>query len=65
MDRPETLAGAVEGALGALDRLGQRALEGDEAAVGAAVGGKLEQRLLGRLDLLRAVQFRRRRRRRC
>ena len=51
------VAGAVERAFRAVDRLGQRALEGDEAAGDRAVGGELEQRMLRRLDLLRAVEF--------
>ena len=37
----------------------------DEAAGDGPVGGQVEQRLLGRLDLLRAVQFGDRRRTRC
>ena len=34
------------------------ALEGNETAAARSVGGKLEQRMLGRLDLGAAVEFR-------
>ena len=57
MVRPETRAGPAERPFGAQDRVGQRALERDEAAGGAAVGGEVEQRLFGELDLLRTVEF--------
>ena len=50
---------AMERLLGNGDRIGQRTLEGDEAAFLALLGGEPEQRLLGRLDLLAAVQLRR------
>ncbi len=52
------VAGALECTLRTLDRLGQRVLEAHEAAGNAAIGGELEQRLLGRLDLLSAIEFR-------
>ena len=52
------MAGALERALRAVDRLDQRALQGDETAGDRAIGGELEQRMLRRLDLLRAVEFR-------
>ena len=49
--------GLLEGALGPLDRIGQRALERDEAAIAAALGGELEQLRLGRFDLAAAVDL--------
>ena len=51
------VAGALESALRAVDRLDQRAFEGDEAAGAAAVRGEFEQRLLRHLDLLVPVEF--------
>ncbi len=58
------VAGAAEGALGAVDRLRQRPLEGDEPALGAAVGRQPEQLALGGLDLRRGRPAPARRRRR-
>ena len=55
--KPGYMAGAPERTFCALDRLGQRKLEAHETAGYGAVGGKLEQRMFGRLDLLRAVEF--------
>ena len=54
---PGYVAGAFERAFRPLDRRGQRQLEAHEAAGHGAVGGKLEQRMFGRFDLLRAVEF--------
>ena len=52
------VAGAAEGALGALDRIGERALEGDEPALRPAARRELEQRLLRGLDLLAPFELR-------
>ena len=46
----------VESAFCTLDRRGQRPVEGHEPATGGAIGNKLEQGVLGRLDLQRSVQ---------
>ena len=43
---------------GDVDRLRQRLLEGQPLALGAAMGGEVEQGLLGGLDLRRTVQLR-------
>ncbi len=50
-------AGGGEGAAGGHDRLGQRLLEGDEAALGAAVLGEVEESLLGGLELHLGVEL--------
>ena len=52
------MAGAAEGPLGALDRLRQRPLEGDEPARAPPSVGELEQGLFGGLDLLQPVELR-------
>ena len=59
------VAGALERPLRAPHRFGERLFEGDEAAIGAAIGREAVQRLLGRLDLRRCRQAPDRRRRRC
>ena len=55
--QPGNMAGAVERPLGAVDRLLQRLLERQHRPVAAAAHREVEQRLLGRLHLLPAVEF--------
>ena len=57
MVSPETWPARLNARSAPLDRLDQRALQGDEAAGDGAIGGEPEQRVFRRLDLLRAVEF--------